>query len=78
MIKPFKSKVVLRIITVNTTSQSVFVSFANAYGMPILKLKCSVLLVISRVNNVEVIYTWLKGFYCKMNDIQHYLTLLRQ
>ena len=43
----------------NTIGQSSFISFITCTARPLLKLKFSVLLVM---------YNWLNGFYCVMND----------
>ena len=42
----------------NTIDQSSFTSFATRMARPLLKLKCSILLVM---------YNWLNTFYCEMN-----------
>ena len=51
----------------NTKSQSVFVSFTTHTTRPLLKLRHFVLLVM---------YSWLKGFCCKMSNKYSNLALL--
>ena len=50
----------------NTIGQSSLISFATRMARPLLKLKCSVLLVM---------YNWLNGFYCEING-KYNVTLL--
>ena len=62
-IKLFYAKI-LTVIT--TTGQSSFISFATCMARPLLKLKCSILLVL---------YNWLNGLYRVMNG-KYSITLL--
>ena len=65
VIKLLKVKVVLSQNSYcNTTSQSVFVSFANTHNTPTYKTE-----VLRLVSNVQLVKRW---------QIQHYLAFLRQ